>query len=207
MTLTVLLKELLFSPTPALVPHCPPPCPRCLRKRRILQRSWTAPPAPPVRWVHTTSLFKVHIQLLAKSSTSIVHLALSRNSNSVLKIIIFFSVLLLIYQLIKWEHNVLFFNQTLSRFTSSQTEALLCGKEERWLMLLNWNVIFDLICGLVFWLWTRILVSSHKISFCWFLDILCVSECHLACLPSSISQQCHRSTDYSLVFDVFLLSV
>lgn len=55
-TAPVLLRHLLFSPTPALAPRCSPPCPRCPRKRRTPPRSWTAPPAPPVQWVHTLTL-------------------------------------------------------------------------------------------------------------------------------------------------------
>lgn len=47
----VLLRDCSFSPTPAHAPRCPPPCPHCPRKRRIPPRSWTVPPAPPVRWV------------------------------------------------------------------------------------------------------------------------------------------------------------
>lgn len=42
-------RALLFSHTPDHGPHCPPPCPHCLRKRRTHLKIWTAHPALPAQ--------------------------------------------------------------------------------------------------------------------------------------------------------------
>lgn len=75
----VLLRDPLFSPTPAPAPHCPPPCPHCLRRRKTPPRSWTVLQALLVQWVNMLSLSVFGNSMwVNKNCHWIIHLALVR---------------------------------------------------------------------------------------------------------------------------------